>query len=156
MPTQPSTQVVHIPLNGLTESSVRFLVSVAAEAFRRVKVMTLLLVFFRRELDVNVATEGPCDFAGVAWFEETHRVVVALEAHRREIQAPVAERRRGGRALASLLADGTNVETRAALAATLVRHMEGARDCAADAAAGEPDRPGHHLLLAHPYAQPAL
>jgi hypothetical protein len=32
----PSMQVVHIPLNGLIESWVRFLVSVAAEEFRRV------------------------------------------------------------------------------------------------------------------------
>jgi hypothetical protein len=32
---QPSTQVVHIPLKGLIESSVRFLVKVAAEAFKR-------------------------------------------------------------------------------------------------------------------------
>src|SRR5512133_1113871 len=149
---QPSTQVVHIPLNGLTESSVRFLVSVAAEAFRRVKVMTLLLVFFRRELDVNVATEGPRDFAGMAWFEETHRVVVALEAHRREIQASVAERGRGRGTLAPLLAHGTNVETGATLAAALVRHIERTRDFTADAAAGEPDRARPHLLLAHPHA----
>jgi hypothetical protein len=32
----PSTQVVHMPLKGLTESSVRFLVSVAADEFSRV------------------------------------------------------------------------------------------------------------------------
>jgi hypothetical protein len=32
---QPSTQVVHIPLMELIESSVRFFVSVAAEEFRR-------------------------------------------------------------------------------------------------------------------------
>jgi hypothetical protein len=35
MPTQPSMQVAHIPLKGLMESSVRFLVSVAAEALSR-------------------------------------------------------------------------------------------------------------------------
>jgi hypothetical protein len=58
--------------------------------------MTLLLVFFRRELDVNVATEGTRDLAGMAWFEETHRVVVGVETHRREIQATVAERGGGG------------------------------------------------------------
>jgi hypothetical protein len=33
---QPSMQVEHIPLIGLTVSGVRFLVSVAAEEFRRV------------------------------------------------------------------------------------------------------------------------
>jgi hypothetical protein len=32
MPMQPSTQVTHIPEAGTTDSSVRFLVSVAAEA----------------------------------------------------------------------------------------------------------------------------
>jgi hypothetical protein len=35
--------VVHIPLKGLMESSVRFFVNVAAEAFRREYVMALLL-----------------------------------------------------------------------------------------------------------------
>jgi hypothetical protein len=33
MPMQPSTQVTHMPLKGTTESSVLFLVKVAAEAF---------------------------------------------------------------------------------------------------------------------------
>jgi hypothetical protein len=35
MPMQPSTQVTHIPLTALIESSVRFFVNVAAEAFKR-------------------------------------------------------------------------------------------------------------------------
>jgi hypothetical protein len=43
MPMQPSTQVVHIPLKGLMESSVRFLVSVAAEEFSREYVIEVLL-----------------------------------------------------------------------------------------------------------------
>jgi len=33
MPMHPSTQVTHIPLNGLTDPSVLFFVSVAAVAF---------------------------------------------------------------------------------------------------------------------------
>jgi hypothetical protein len=40
---QPSMHVAHIPLKGLMESSVRFLVNVAAEAFRREYVIARLL-----------------------------------------------------------------------------------------------------------------
>jgi hypothetical protein len=39
MPMQPSTQVTHMPEEGVTEPSVRFFVSVAAEALIRERVM---------------------------------------------------------------------------------------------------------------------
>jgi hypothetical protein len=41
MPIQPSTQVTHIPLKGLMEPSVLFLVKVAALLLIFVKVMVL-------------------------------------------------------------------------------------------------------------------
>src|SRR5437868_3016834 len=156
MPIQPSTQVVHIPLNGLIESSVRFLVSVAAEALRRVKVMAVSPLFlhdvgkfFRPLLYRNIGTEGAADLAGVAWVKETHCIVVTLEAHGRNIQAAVAQRALGLRALAARFAYRADVETRAALAALLAGHVEGTRYAAVQSAAGEANRSRHHLLFAH-------
>src|SRR5512135_309451 len=98
MPMQPSTQVAHMPLKGLMESSVRFLVSVAAEALRRVKVMAVsplfvsdMSKFFRPRLHRHIFAERSADFAGMARVKETHGIVVTLETHGRNVQAAVAQ-----------------------------------------------------------------
>jgi hypothetical protein len=44
MPMQPSTQVTHMPLKGTMEFSVRFLVSVAADAFIFVNAAIFILL----------------------------------------------------------------------------------------------------------------
>src|SRR5581483_2695994 len=163
MPIQPSTQVAHIPLNGLTASSVRFLVSVAAEALRRVKVMAVSPLFLhyvgkivRPMLRLDITAEGSADFAGMARFEETHCIVVTLETYGRNIDAAVAQGAFGLWALAARFADRADVKTSAALAAQLAGLIEGPSDAAIQAAAGEANGAGHHLLLAGADAQPAL
>src|SRR5215467_6483549 len=137
MPMQPSTQVVHIPLNGLMESSVRFLVSVAAEALRRVKVMVVSPLFlhdvgkfFRPLLHLDVSAERAADFASMAWVKETHCIVVTLETDGRNVGAAVAQRRLGLRSLAARLAHRADVEACAALPAQLAGHVERAGDTA--------------------------
>src|SRR6185369_10292944 len=143
MPIQPSTQVVHIPLNGLTASSVRFLVSVAAEALRRVKVMAVSPLFLHyvgkvfRPLHLDVGAERAANFAGMTRVKETHCVVVTLQAHGRNVQAAVAQRALGLRSLAARFAHRADVQASAALAAELAGLVEGASDAAIQAAAGE-------------------
>src|SRR3972149_2716934 len=159
IPMQPSMQVAHIPLNGLIESSVRFLVSVAADALRRVKligVLPLARSWYRADSLARVGAERTRQLAGVARVEEAHRVVVALQAHSREIDTAVAQRGIRRRALAAQLAHGTDVETRAALAAQLAGHVERPGDAPVEAPAGEADGSRHHLLGTHPHAQPPL
>src|SRR5512147_1420114 len=152
----PSMQVVHIPLNGLTESSVRFLVSVAAEALRRVYVIGILLVFSCANFDWNVRTNRPRQLARMARFQKAHGVVVALEADRREIQTSAAQRGGGGRSLAPQLADGADVNAGAALATLVAGDIEGPGNLAMVAASRKSDGAGHHLLLADADAQAAL
>src|SRR5947209_7017431 len=157
---QPSTQVVHMPLNGLTESSVRFLVNVAAEALRCVKVMAVSPLSLQlskiRWFNWHISAKWSGNFAGVAWIEETHRVVVTLETLRRQVGAAVAQRRLGGRSLAAQFADRADVQARATLAACFAGHVERTRNLSIEPPARETDCAGHHLLFAHADAQPAL
>src|SRR5690348_8469482 len=131
---QPSTQVVHIPLNGLTESSVRFLVSVAAEALRRVKVMAVSPLFLQlgkiRLFGPHFGAKWSGNLAGVAGIEETHSVLVTLKTLRSQVGAAVAQSGLGIRTLAAQLANGTDVQASAALAAGFAGHVEGTRDLA--------------------------
>src|SRR5581483_12084741 len=156
---QPSTQVVHIPLNGLIESSVRFLVSVAAEALRCVKVMAVSPLFLqlskiRFHPDVRAKWAG--NFAGVTGIEETHRLVVTLEALRGQVGAAVAKRRLGIRALAPQFTNWTDVQACATLAASFAGHVKRTGDLAIQPSPGEANRSGHHLVLAHAHAKAAL
>src|SRR5689334_12957387 len=107
-------------------------------------------------LDVHVSTDRSAQFAGVARFEETHGVVIALETDGRKIQAAAAQRCAGGACLAAQLAGRADVHARPALAAALVGDVKWARNPAMRTAPGEPDGARHHLLLADAHAQPAL
>src|SRR5659263_320974 len=128
MPTQPSTQVAHMPLNGLTLSGVRFFESVAADLFNLV-----IAIWF----------SPPCLVP--------RRERIQLDS----IEASVAQLARLHDAHAGKLAHGAHVEAGAALAARLGSLVEGHRDLSLDASAGKPDSAARHLLVAYADAQPA-
>src|SRR5690242_3815446 len=107
-------------------------------------------------LQLDVSTKRTRKFAGVTRIQETHGVVVALETDRRKIEAAIAQRGLGRRALAAQLADWADVNASAALAAELACDVERARHFAVQAASGKTDGARHHLLLAHADTQPAL
>src|SRR5450759_669327 len=128
MPMHPSTQVAHMPLNGLTLSGVRFFDSVAADLFTFV---------------IDILVSPPCLVPG------RERV----QAYRIETRVAQLARLQGPRARE--FAYRAHVEACAALAARFRRLVEGHRDLALDAAADEPDRATRHLLVADANAQAA-
>src|SRR5512137_620988 len=106
---QPSTQVTHMPLKGLTDPSVLFLVRVAA----------LLLSFVR--LGMMLPPHMPLRFlflnAGATAPRVVHptlEIVVLVQAARRHGQAAVAKGRFRARALAAQLAGGADIHAGAA------------------------------------------
>src|SRR5512135_2924074 len=147
---QPSTQVTHMPLKGLTDPSVLFFVRVAA----------LLLIFVR--LGMKLPPRYPLRFlflnAGAAVARVVHptlEILVMVQAGRGHGQAAVAKDRFGARALAAELAGRADVHAGPAGPALLRAHVEGCRDLPLVAPLLETDGPGVHLLGADPRAQPA-
>jgi len=121
---QPSTQVAHIPLKGLTLSGVRFFDNVAADLFN------LVILILKRSSSVALFSARKCfQLQGIktriAQFTGLQEAPAGQLAYRAYVKAP------------------------AALAAELISGMEGHGHFAARATVEKSDSPGTHLLLAH-------
>src|SRR5665647_3864021 len=144
---QPSTQVTHIPLKGLIDPSVRFLVRVAALLLSFVIVGMMLPPRYPSSLGFLFPDAGA---AAARVVHPALEIVIMLQAGRFHGQTGVADGRLGVRALAAELTGGADVHAGAAQPADLRTHVERRRDIPLVAPLLEADGPGVHLLGADP------
>jgi hypothetical protein len=143
---QPSTHVTHIPEDGVTEPSVLFLVSVAADELTREYVIDIRSFrIVTRVLSVLVY------FTGDTRLHVAHHVVelLFLNAGRGEIGATATDGFvRLGKS-ASKLACRAHIDASPTQPAFLGLQVERCPDTSALAPASKADCLGHHLLFAH-------
>jgi hypothetical protein len=149
MPMHPSTQVTHMPEAGTTESTVRFFVRVAAEAFILEKVSDT--AFAPLVLSIFLY------FTGYARIHIAHHIIELffLDAGRRQICAGPADSLLRLIVCASKLTGRTDVHTTATQSANIRFSVKRRPNAPLLASVAKAYGLGHHLFLAHPHAQSA-